>query len=252
MRLLELGNLVKGAAQRARRRAGADARTAQADAAAGQPQHAPGRRDRLHRARLQRALGHAGGARHRRTGAAAPHLDRQAVPGRRRSAARARLCHAHRAGRPHAQQHHRSCRRWSASWRKARQYGIARDNEELELGVRCMAAGIYDDQGKLVAGLSISAPADRLDEGWLQQAAGHRERDLRRARLQPHADASRRRSARLRSWRGSAAASRAGRPAAGSARCAPASAWRSASTQRRTRSASPMRLSTCRPNRGTP
>src|ERR1700712_4867215 len=48
---------------------------------------------------------------------------------------------------------------------KARQYGIARDNEELELGVRCMAAGIYDDQGKLVAGLSISAPADRLDEG---------------------------------------------------------------------------------------
>jgi DNA-binding IclR family transcriptional regulator len=50
---------------------------------------------------------------------------------------------------------------------KARQYGIARDNEELELGVRCMAAGIYDDQGKLIAGLSISAPADRLDEGWL-------------------------------------------------------------------------------------
>jgi IclR family transcriptional regulator, carbohydrate utilization repressor len=50
---------------------------------------------------------------------------------------------------------------------KARQYGIARDNEELELGVRCMAAGVYDDQGKLVAGLSISAPADRLDEGWL-------------------------------------------------------------------------------------
>src|SRR3954470_21881204 len=50
---------------------------------------------------------------------------------------------------------------------KARQYGIARDNEELELGVRCMAAGIYDDQNRLVAGLSISAPADRLDEGWL-------------------------------------------------------------------------------------
>ncbi|GDY37391.1 IclR family transcriptional regulator [Acidovorax sp. NB1] len=50
---------------------------------------------------------------------------------------------------------------------KARQYGIARDNEELELGVRCMAAGVYDDQGKLVAGLSISAPADRLDEGWM-------------------------------------------------------------------------------------
>jgi len=49
---------------------------------------------------------------------------------------------------------------------KVRQYGIARDNEELELGVRCMAAGIYDDQNKLIAGLSISAPADRLDESW--------------------------------------------------------------------------------------
>jgi DNA-binding IclR family transcriptional regulator len=52
---------------------------------------------------------------------------------------------------------------------KVRQYGVARDNEELELGVRCIAAGIYDDQGKLLAGLSISAPADRLDEAWLQK-----------------------------------------------------------------------------------
>lgn len=50
---------------------------------------------------------------------------------------------------------------------KVRQYGVAHDNEELELGVRCMASGIYDDQGRLVAGLSISAPADRLDDEWL-------------------------------------------------------------------------------------
>src|SRR6186997_3684336 len=74
---------------------------------------------------------------------------------------------------------------------KARQYGIARDNEELELGVRCMAAGIYDDQGKLVAGLSISAPADRLDEGWLPKlqataneissALGHKSPSVRAA-----------------------------------------------------------------------
>lgn len=47
------------------------------------------------------------------------------------------------------------------------QSGVARDDEELELGVRCMAAGIRDDQGKLIAGLSISAPADRLEEAWL-------------------------------------------------------------------------------------
>jgi len=65
-----------------------------------------------------------------------------------------------------------------------RQLGTARDDEELEIGVRCMAAGIYDDQKKLIAGLSISAPADRLEEGWLErvkstaaqisEALGHR------------------------------------------------------------------------------
>ncbi len=52
---------------------------------------------------------------------------------------------------------------------KVRQQKVARDDEELELGVRCMAAGIYDDQGKLVAGLSVSAPADRLEEAWLER-----------------------------------------------------------------------------------
>jgi DNA-binding IclR family transcriptional regulator len=50
---------------------------------------------------------------------------------------------------------------------RARQTGVAHDNEELEPGVRCMAAGIHDDQGKLIAGLSISAPSERMDDGWL-------------------------------------------------------------------------------------
>ena len=41
------------------------------------------------------------------------------------------------------------------------------------LGVRhnvetMRAAGIHDDSGKLIAGLSISAPADRLQEDWLE------------------------------------------------------------------------------------
>jgi len=48
-----------------------------------------------------------------------------------------------------------------------RRHGFARDNEELELGVRCIAAGIYDEGGELVAGLSVSAPADRLHDSWL-------------------------------------------------------------------------------------
>ena len=50
---------------------------------------------------------------------------------------------------------------------KTRQSGHALDNEELELGVRCMAAGVYDDQNKLIAGLSISAPSGRMEDQWL-------------------------------------------------------------------------------------
>jgi len=56
-----------------------------------------------------------------------------------------------------------------------RRHGYSRDNEELELGVRCIAAGVYDDTGKLQAGLSISAPADRMRDEWiglLQDTAG--------------------------------------------------------------------------------
>ena len=54
---------------------------------------------------------------------------------------------------------------------EVRRLGYARDNEELELGVRCIAAGIRDDSQSLVAGLSISAPADRANDGWLQALA---------------------------------------------------------------------------------
>ncbi|AOB30182.1 IclR family transcriptional regulator [Bordetella sp. H567] len=50
---------------------------------------------------------------------------------------------------------------------KVRSHGYARDNEELEVGVRCIAAGIHDDSGKLVAGLSISAPTERMQDEWI-------------------------------------------------------------------------------------
>ena len=52
---------------------------------------------------------------------------------------------------------------------QVRQNALSRDNEELELGVRCMAAGIFDDHNRLIAGLSVSAPADRLEESWAEQ-----------------------------------------------------------------------------------
>ena len=48
-----------------------------------------------------------------------------------------------------------------------RSHGYSRDDEELEVGVRCIAAAIRDDSGKLVAGLSLTAPADRLNDAWI-------------------------------------------------------------------------------------
>jgi DNA-binding IclR family transcriptional regulator len=43
---------------------------------------------------------------------------------------------------------------------------LAYDREEAELGVACIGAPIRDAEGKLVAGLSISAPAERHKPGW--------------------------------------------------------------------------------------
>ena len=49
---------------------------------------------------------------------------------------------------------------------EVRRQQVAYDSEEAELGVRCIGAGIRDDTGALVAGLSISAPAERLKPEW--------------------------------------------------------------------------------------
>ena len=44
--------------------------------------------------------------------------------------------------------------------------GWATDNEEAEIGVRCVAAGVRDDAGQLIAALSLSTPADRMKPQW--------------------------------------------------------------------------------------
>ena len=158
----------QGAPVGARGRAGTDARAASQDRPDREPVGAPGRRDRLHRPLLQRALGHAGGARDRRPRAAAPDVERQAVPG---AATIRGWCAPMRRAPGWPATRATASRTWPG-WRRelsqVRARGYARDNEELELGVRCIAAGIRDDSGRLVAGLSVSAPADRMQDDWLE------------------------------------------------------------------------------------
>ena len=52
---------------------------------------------------------------------------------------------------------------------KIRRHAVAFDNEEAEVGLKCVAAPIHDDEGKLIAGLSVSAPVDRHKPEWVQQ-----------------------------------------------------------------------------------
>jgi DNA-binding IclR family transcriptional regulator len=49
---------------------------------------------------------------------------------------------------------------------RVRRHGVAYDNEEVEQGLRCVAAPVRDDTGELVAGLSVSAPAERYNTEW--------------------------------------------------------------------------------------
>lgn len=50
-----------------------------------------------------------------------------------------------------------------------RRHKMANDLEEAELGLRCIAAPIRDDEGVLQAGLSISAPTERHRPDWSQK-----------------------------------------------------------------------------------
>lgn len=50
---------------------------------------------------------------------------------------------------------------------RIRRHDIAFDNEEAEIGLKCVAAPIRDDEGQLIAGLSVSAPTERHDPEWM-------------------------------------------------------------------------------------
>jgi len=49
---------------------------------------------------------------------------------------------------------------------RTQRQGYATDNEEAEIGVRCVAGGIRDDAGHLIAALSLSTPAERMKPQW--------------------------------------------------------------------------------------
>lgn len=49
---------------------------------------------------------------------------------------------------------------------RVRRDQVAYDIEEVEVGVRCIAAAIRDDDGDLVAGLSLSTPTERFNPDW--------------------------------------------------------------------------------------
>lgn len=44
---------------------------------------------------------------------------------------------------------------------------VAYDREEAEIGLRCIAAPIRNDEARLVAGISVSAPSDRYNPEWM-------------------------------------------------------------------------------------
>ena len=50
-----------------------------------------------------------------------------------------------------------------------RRLDLASDNEEAEIGLRCVASPMRNDEGIVVAGLSVAAPTDRYDPAWAAQ-----------------------------------------------------------------------------------
>lgn len=55
-------------------------------------------------------------------------------------------------------------KKYLAELNKVREYGFAIDNEENALGVRCVAAPVFDANGKIIAALGTSSTIMQIDE----------------------------------------------------------------------------------------
>lgn len=55
-----------------------------------------------------------------------------------------------------------------ADLQSVREKGYAIDDEECELGARCVACGISDSSGKIVAAISISGPVNRMTYDYVE------------------------------------------------------------------------------------
>jgi IclR family KDG regulon transcriptional repressor len=56
---------------------------------------------------------------------------------------------------------------------RIRNQGFSVDNEEFEIGLRCVAAPITSPQGKLIAAISISGPTNRITDDALSMYSRH-------------------------------------------------------------------------------
>ncbi|PNY81886.1 IclR family transcriptional regulator [Deinococcus koreensis] len=65
---------------------------------------------------------------------------------------------------------------YRAELARVRQQGYAHDDQERELGVRCVAAPIRDALGTVVAALSVSAPTSRLTRTDIPRVLAHVQR----------------------------------------------------------------------------
>lgn len=47
--------------------------------------------------------------------------------------------------------------------------GYSIDNEEKNTGMRCIAAPVFDFNGEVIAGISVSGPTSRIEPAWLEE-----------------------------------------------------------------------------------